>query len=121
MKKIVTILCAVAILALVTTLVGCTSATDAEKASEAYEARFGEPAESKLDGDPVDPVKEGEMPDSHQMMAMMILEGAGENSDLSSYKSVTLVPMWTPEGTEFNAVVLDEDQVVFPASISGGK
>ena len=54
-------------------------------------------------------VDEG-MSESHRMMAIMILSGAGEDSDLDSYERVYLVDVTTDDGANTATVVVVEDE-----------
>lgn len=48
--------------------------------------------------------------ESHRMMAIMILSGAGESSDLESYEDVFLVDVKTNDGSNTATVVVVEDK-----------
>lgn len=48
------------------------------------------------------------MSESHRMMAIMILSGAGENSDLDSYSEVYLADVKTNNGSNTATVVVVE-------------
>lgn len=50
------------------------------------------------------------MSESHRMMAIMILTGAGENSDLDSYEDVYLVDVKTNDGSNTATVVVVENK-----------
>jgi hypothetical protein len=50
------------------------------------------------------------MSESHRMMAVMILNGAGENTDLESYEDVYLVDVSTNNGSNTATVVVIEDK-----------
>lgn len=54
-------------------------------------------------------VDEG-MSESHRMMALTILSGAGENTDLESYDNVYLVDVATKDGSNTATVVVVEDK-----------
>lgn len=54
-------------------------------------------------------VDEG-MSESHRMMAIMILSGAGESTDLDSYEDVFLVDVATNDGSNTATVVVVEDK-----------
>lgn len=102
-------------------MLGCGSSesTALDAVTKAYGEK-GAPAGTLLAVDykaALDPVKDGSEPDSHQMMAMFILQGAGRNSDLSTYKQVELVEVSVEDGTSFMSVVIDGNDVVFPQSL----
>lgn len=67
-----------------------------------------------LEGEPTAKVS-GMTPD-HEFTAQFILQQQGRNSDLSSYKSVDVVTLTKPDGTEILAVILNGEEAV----IGGG-
>jgi len=88
----------------------------ARVAAEGYKA-------AGLEGDPgvsenvrVQGSGAGVNPD-HEYTAMFILQQKGMNSDLSTYKSVDVLTMKRPDGSEIFVIVLDGKQAVVP----GGK
>ncbi len=90
-------------------LVGCTSSDHKAgwKAREEVGAIWGV-GEQGVDSD-LKRVDEG-MSESHRMMAIMILSGAGENSDLESYEDVYLVDVKTNDGSNTATVVVVENK-----------
>lgn len=117
---------AVAILAAALSLSGCgildammgdgyeaddSPATQSRRAKEfavmAYEA-------AGMEGEPTAEVSE--MTPDHKVAAQFILQQQGRDSDLSSYKSVEVVTLTKPDGTEILAVVLNSEEAV----IAGG-
>jgi hypothetical protein len=67
-----------------------------------------------LEGQPR--AKVSRMTQDHEITAQFILQQQGRNTDLSSYKSVKVVTLTKPDGTEILAVVLNGEEAV----IGGG-
>lgn len=90
-------------------LVGCTSSDHKAgwKAREEVGAIWGVGEQGV--GSDLKRVDDG-MSESHRMMAIMILSGAGENSDLDSYEDVYLVDVKTKDGSNAATVVVVEDK-----------
>lgn len=90
-------------------LVGCTS-SDHKAGWDAREevGRIWGVGEQGVDSD-LKRVDEG-MSESHRMMAIMILSGEGENTDLESYENVYLVDVATNDGANTATVVVVEDE-----------
>jgi hypothetical protein len=98
-------------------LLGCSGSgsSEAQGAAEAGLTEAGFSATSK--NVKVDRVQENNVwgnNESHEIMAAMILKGAGMNEDLESYNSVSLVSHTAADGTNIKAVLLNNKDLVIP-------
>ncbi len=120
-KTFIIILMAIITMSLV--LVGCTS-SDHKASNEAANevgAIWGvDYGEQNLDHDVKDGVG-GSWTESHRMMAVMILSGAGMNTDFEAYDEVFLIEVATKDGSNTARVVVVEkdgkQETIIPQAI----
>lgn len=102
------------------TACGVATENSAKAAEEEYAAR-GYGGEVSAKAQQVKAPGANDEPSTHEMMAMFILSQSGLDSDLSTYKRVDLVTMTKDDGTEFKAVVIDENDTYFSEAAASGE